>query len=278
MDYSEMLVFHVEKGADLTIACIEADLTDARRFGVVEVDADNRILGFEEKPASPKPLPTDPTKALASMGIYVFNTEKLIRRVIEDSKRDTAHDFGKNVIPDMVAADRVYAWPFEDENKKPVQYWRDIGTIDAYLEANLDLVAVDPIFNLYDREWPIRTYFEQYPPAKTVFADEYEGGRRAVVLDSIIAPGCIISGGCVERSVLSFGCRVEEYAHVENSVLMDDVKVGKGARLRRAIVDKRVVIPDGMSIGYNREQDAKRFLITDSGVCVVPKEMPLGSA
>jgi glucose-1-phosphate adenylyltransferase len=210
------------------------------------------------------------------MGVYLFDTATLVREVIADSKTDSAHDFGKNVIPEMVGGgDRVYAWPFEDENRKPVQYWRDIGTLDAYWEANLDLVAVDPLFNLYDHDWPIHTYTEQYPPAKTVFMEEHHGGRRGVAVDSLLSPGCIISGGRVVRSILCFGVRVDDYAHVEESVLMDQVKVGKRVRLRRAIVDKRVTIPDGMTIGYDREKDAKRFLVTDGGVTVVPKEMPL---
>jgi len=275
MNYSKMIGFHMEKGADLTVACIAVPLSDARRFGVMEIDPDHRIKNFVEKPPAPCPMPSDPDKALASMGIYVFNTEKLIRRVIEDAKRDTEHDFGKNIIPEMVGADRVYAWPFEDENKKPVQYWRDIGTIDAYWEANMDLVAVDPLFNLYDREWPIRAHVEQYPPAKTVFMEEHKGGRRGLLFDSLASPGCIISGGKVVRSILSPDVRVDDHAHVEECVLMDDVKVGKGARLRRTIVDKRVTIPDGMSIGFDHQQDAKRFLVTEGKITVVPKEMPL---
>ncbi len=275
MNYSKMIRYHMQKGADLTIACIAAPLADATRFGVMEVSEDYQVRSFTEKPPDPKPMPSDPAKALASMGIYVFNTEKLVRRVIEDAKRDTAHDFGKNIIPDMVAADRVYAWPFEDENRKPVQYWRDIGTIDAYFEANLDLVAVDPLFNLYDQDWPVRAHVEQYPPAKTVFLEQFDGGRQGLLLDSMVSPGCIVSGGRVARSILSPGVRVDDYADVQECVLLDNVRVGKNAKLRRVIVDKRVTIPDGMTIGHDRDHDAERFLVTAEGVTVVPKEMQL---
>ena len=275
MNYSKMIRYHIEKGADLTIACIAVPLAEAARFGVMETDQDGRIAKFLEKPLEPPPMAGDPTKSLASMGIYVFNTEKLIRRVIEDAKRDTAHDFGKNIIPDMVGADRVFAWPFQDENKKAVQYWRDIGTMDAYWEANMDLVAVDPLFNLYDREWPVRAHVEPHPPAKTVFMEEHKGGRRGRVYDTLISHGCIVSGGKVVRSILSPGVRVDDYAQVEESVLMEDVHVGKRVRLQRVIVDKRVTIPDGMAIGFDHEQDAKRFLVTPGKITVVPKEMPL---
>ncbi|MBM4085147.1 MAG: glucose-1-phosphate adenylyltransferase [Planctomycetes bacterium] len=277
MDYSEMLVAHVEKGADLTIACIEANIEDARRFGVAQVDADNRIIGFEEKPAAPKPLPNDPTKALASMGIYVFNTDSLVRSVVADAKRDSAHDFGKDIIPAMVKADKVYAYNFKDENKKEVKYWRDIGTIDAYWEANMDLVQVSPLFNLYDKDWPIRTHQDQYPPAKTVFADVGPGGRAGMVLQSLVSSGCIISGASVERSILSPDVRVENYSQVTESIIMEGVRIGSWCRLRRCIVDKGVVIPDGAQIGFNRDEDAKRFLVTEKGIAVVPKEAAIGA-
>lgn len=275
MDYRDMLAYHEEKKADLTVPCTEVPIQDAKRFGVVQVDKDFRIIGFEEKSSNPKPLPGKPDKALASMGIYLFNTKTLVQRIIEDVKQESEHDFGKNIIPAMIGRNAVYAYDFKDENKKEVKYWRDIGTLDAYWEANMDLVAVDPIFNLYDKEWPIRTYQEQYPPAKTVFAETHTGGRMGVALDSIVSSGCIISGARVERSLLSPDVRVDCYSEVVDSVIMEHVRIGKNVKIRRAIIDKSVNVPDGMSIGYNIENDAKRFTATEKGIVVVPKEMPL---
>ncbi len=275
MDYRDMLAYHEEKKADLTVPCVEVPIQDAKRFGVIHVDKDFRIISFDEKPSEPKPLPDKPDKALVSMGIYLFNTKTLVQRIIEDVKRESQHDFGKNIIPAMIGRDAVYAYDFKDENKKEVKYWRDIGTLDAYWEANMDLVAVDPIFNLYDKEWPIRTYQEQYPPAKTVFAETHNGGRMGVALDSIVSSGCIISGARVERSLLSPDVRVDCYSEVVDSVIMEHVRIGKHVKIRRAIIDKSVNVPDGMSIGYNFEEDAKRFTVTEKGIVAVPKEMPL---
>ncbi len=277
MNYLDMLQFHEEKEADITVACVEQDIGHAAgQLGVVEADAGGRIEGFEEKPPQPKPTPHDPEKAFCNMGVYVFNTETLIRCVIEDTKsRDTHHDFGKDIVPRAIKKHRVFAYDFRDENRKEVLYWRDIGTIDAYYEANMDLVAVDPVFNLYDREWPIRTYHEQYPPAKTVFAGDYEGGRKVEALDSLISSGCIISGARVVRSILSPGVFVSDNATVENSILMGGVHVGKGAVVRNAIVDKRVRIPGGFQLGVDHKADRKSFTVSEGGVVVVPKGMKI---
>ncbi|MEW6357799.1 MAG: glucose-1-phosphate adenylyltransferase [Planctomycetota bacterium] len=275
MNYADMLAFHIAKQADLTISCITVPLADATRFGVAEIDSSQRIVRFHEKPAKPTPMPSDPAKALASMGIYIFSTEKLIRNVIADAKQNTSHDFGKNIIPQMVKQDRVYAYEFQDENRKDVQYWRDIGTIDAYWEANMDLVGVDPLFDLYSPNWPIRTHQVQYPPAKTVHADEHPGGRLGMVVSSLVSAGCIISGGRVERSILSPDVRVNSYAHISESILLESVRIGRRARIRKAIIDKGVEIPEGAEIGYNLEEEAKRFKVTESGIVVVPKGTPI---
>jgi len=267
MDYQKMVRYHHEKEADLTIACIEVPLAEANRFGIMEVDATGRVVGFQEKPAEPKPMPNNPGMALASMGIYAFARPVLTRVVVEDSERNTSHDFGKEIIPRMVHTHRVFAYPFADENKKATPYWRDVGTIDSYWEANVDLVSVDPQFNLYDKEWPLRTNLPMSPPAKFVFADI--GKRFGVATDSIVSPGCIVSGGMVRRCVLSSDVRVNSYAYVEESILMDGSSVGRHSRVRRAIIEKNVHLPDHTVIGYDLEEDAKRYRVTPSGIVVV---------
>ena len=271
MDYRKMLHYHMEKQADLTVGAVEAPLEEAHRFGVLQVDEQYRILGFQEKPKTPRPMPSDPNKVLASMGIYLFNTEVLVRRVVEDAKRPTSHDFGKDVIPAMVGRDKVFAYPFEDENKKPIKYWRDIGTLEAYWEANMDLLAVDPLFNLYDKDWPIRTFQEQFPPVKTVLSN---GGMRGMALDSLVSPGCIISGARVVHSVLSPDVRIEIGSEIIDSVVLEGVRIGKNASIKRAIIDKGVVVPDNTHIGHNLEEDRRHFTVTDNDIVVVPKEMP----
>ncbi|HHT9154550.1 MAG TPA: glucose-1-phosphate adenylyltransferase [Candidatus Tripitaka sp. YC43] len=271
MDYRKMLHYHMEKQADLTVGAVEAPLEEAHRFGVLQVDEQYRILGFQEKPETPSPMPSDHKKVLASMGIYLFNTEVLVRRVVEDAKRPTSHDFGKDVIPAMVGRDKVFAYPFEDENKKPIKYWRDIGTLEAYWEANMDLLAVDPLFNLYDKDWPIRTFQEQFPPVKTVLSN---GEMRGVALDSLVSPGCIISGARVVHSVLSPDVRIEIGSEIIDSVVLEGVRIGKNASIKRAIIDKGVVVPDNTHIGHNPEEDHRHFTVTDKGIVVVPKEMP----
>ena len=226
MNYAEMFHWLLAKGADAVVGALDIPIEDAPRFGVISVDEDLRINRFDEKPTHPTPIPGDPTHAFASMGIYLFKTDAIKKYLIADAQEGTAHDFGKNIIPRMIKEGRVYAFKFQDENKKAVKYWRDIGTLDAYWEANMDLVAVDPLFNLYDPKWPIRTYQGQFPPAKFVFAQDYQGGRMGVALDSVVCGGCIVSGGRVQNSVLSPNVRVLDHAEVRESIVMENVVIG----------------------------------------------------
>ncbi len=271
MNYAEMVAFHEQSKAGVTVGVIEMSKSQAKGFGVLEVDANSRVVGFQEKPAQPKTIPGEPDKCFASMGIYIFNRQYLEQALVEDAHDPkSSHDFGKDVIPKATRDVRVIAYNFKDENKKSSKYWRDIGTLDAYYAANMDLIEVTPQFNLYDKDWPIRTYQEQHPPAKTVFADELNG-RVGTVLDSLVCNGCIISGGRVRRSILSPDVRVNSFAEVEDSILMEHVDVGRYAKIRRAIIDKDVIIPRYAEIGYNLEEDRKRFLVTESGIVVVSK-------
>jgi glucose-1-phosphate adenylyltransferase len=272
MDYRKMIAYHLEKRADLTVGAIRMDRRLSREFGVIEVDADWRIIGFEEKPEEPKTIPGDPEGILASMGIYVFNTEIMVRRLIEDARSDSTHDFGKDVIPAMIGKDEVLAFDFKHGDQGRSGYWRDVGTIDAYFEANMDLVSVTPQLNLYDPQWPILTYQSSYPPAKTVLEEK---GRMGTAINSILSNGCIISGGSVRRSILSPRVMVHSYAEVEDSILLEGVDIGRHARIRRTIIDKDVQIPSHMEIGYNLDEDAKRFTVTGSGIVVVPKGIRL---
>jgi len=275
MDYAPFLRFHQKKDADLTISCIEMEATEATRFGVVEVDETDKILGFEEKPQRPRTIPGKEGYALASMGVYLFKRETLVKVLEEDARaKGSSHDFGRDVIPFMVKHFRVFAYRFGRGRAKDSGYFRDIGTIDAYFQANMDLASVSPIFNLYDKKWPVRTYEGQYPPAKTVFADEKKG-RVGKALDSIICSGVIISGGVVERSILSPGVRINSYAHVSESILFHNVTVGMRAKIRRAIIDKNVRIPDGMKIGYDLSKDRERFFVSEGGIVVIPKGVSL---
>lgn len=275
MNYAEMYYWLMAKQADAVVGAIDIPIQDASRFGVISVDEDYRIVRFDEKPAQPTPLPGDPAHAFASMGIYLFRTSAIRKFLMADAQESGAHDFGKNIIPRMIEEQRVYAFKFQDANKKAVQYWRDIGTLDAYWEANMDLVAVDPLFNLYDPEWPIRTYQGQFPPAKFVFSQDYQGGRMGIALDSIICGGCIVSGARVQNSVLSPNVRVLDHADVRESILMENVTIGAHSRIKRAIIDKDVTIPPHTEIGYNRDADARQFTITDSGLVVISKGMKL---
>jgi glucose-1-phosphate adenylyltransferase len=275
MNYAEMYDFALSKQADAVVGAIEFPLAEATRFGVIGVNEDCQILRFEEKPPNPFPLPSDPTRAFVSMGIYLFKTSVLRNFLIQDARLDSVHDFGRNIIPQMINASRVYAFNFEDQNKKAVKYWRDIGTLDAYWEANMDLVSVDPQFNLYDQSWPIRTYQGQFPPAKFVFAQDYEGGRMGIALDSVVCGGCIISGGRVQNSVLSPNVVVHDHAEVRESVVMENVVIGERAQIRRAIIDKDVVIPPKTEIGYDLDADLKRFTVTETGLVVISKGMKL---
>lgn len=269
MNYEKMIRQHRQTEADLTIAAIETPLEEANRFGVFEVDATNRVVGFEEKPDQPKALPGVPDKALASMGVYVFNVDVLRQSVCKDAEMSgSSHDFGKNIIPRLVRDHAaVYAYNFQDENKKESKYWRDVGTIDTYWEANMDLVSVDPHFNLYDRAWPMRTNLPTLPPAKFVFAEA--GQRFGVAVDSIVSPGCIISGGMADRCVLGPEVRINSYAHVKESILLERSSIGRNCRIRRAIIEKNVHIPEDTVIGYDLAEDAKRFRVTHLGVVVI---------
>lgn len=275
MNYAEMLDYLQEKNADAIVGAIEFPVSEASSFGVISVDEHYQILSFDEKPANPTPMPNDPHHAFVSMGIYLFKTKAIRERLMEDASESTPHDFGKNIIPRMIQENRVFAFKFQDKNKKAVKYWRDIGTLDAYWEANMDLVSVDPLFNLYDQNWPIRTYQGQFPPAKFVFAQDFDGGRMGVALDSVVCGGCIISGGRVQNSVLSPNVIVQDHADVRESVVMENVVIGEHARIRRAIIDKDVVIPPKTEIGYDREADRRRFTVTDSGLVAISKGMKL---
>lgn len=267
MDYMKMLRGHEEKAAAVTLAAIEVPLEDGRRFGIVAVDEAGRVTGFLEKPAEPPSMPGSPGMALASMGIYVFNHDVLVRALEADAARtDSVHDFGRNIIPSLITEGRVFVYPFYDENKKAAKYWRDIGTLDAYYEANMDLCQVNPEFNLYDPEWPLRTYMPQAPPAKFVFAEEW---RRGEAEDSLISQGCIVSGSRIHGSILCPNVRVHSFCTIEESILMPGVRVGRHARVRRAIIDRDVHIPRGATIGYDLEEDRRRHTVSDGGVVVV---------
>jgi glucose-1-phosphate adenylyltransferase len=271
MNYRKMLDQHRDSGAEVTVATLEVDVADAaRRFGVIETDQNWRIIGFEEKPANPIPSRIHPGKVNASMGVYIFNTQLLVPILIADAEDPTSsHDFGKDIIPRILGKHRVFAYNFRDENKKETSYWRDVGTIDAYYEANMDLVAVSPVFNLYDKSWPLNTWQQQYPPAKFVFADPE---RMGVALDSIVAGGSIVSGGRVKGSVLGYDVRVNSYCDVEDSIIFNHVNVGRHSRIRKAIIDRHVSLPEGTVIGYDAEADRKKYQITDDGVVVVVRE------
>jgi len=271
MDYERLIDFHLRNRADMTIGVLPVARHEAsRQFGVMEVDAENRVVGFEEKPLEPKPFPGDPRECLASMGIYVCTTRFLFEELCRDAtRRGSRHDFGGDVIPSIMHSNRVFAYPFVDANRKQTAYWRDVGTLDAYYEANMDLVSVDPQLNLYDDAWPIRTYQRNAPPPKFVFAGE---SRRGVALDSIVCPGSIISGGRVQRSILGPQCRVHSYAEVNDSILFSRVSIGRSARVRRAIIDKGSEIPPGMEVGYDPQLDrARGFIVTDSSVTVISR-------
>ena len=275
MDYGKLVAQHDATGADATVGAVEIPISEARAFGTMEVDAEGRITAFREKIADPQPIPGKPDRVLANMGVYCFTTEVLVRALAADSRKDTRHDFGHNILPSLVAAGRLHAYPFVDENRKETLYWRDIGTLDSYYEASMDLVAVDPVFNLYDKLWPLRTMPRQVPPAKFVFADEGPDERMGVALDSVVSGGCILSGGRVERSVLSPEVRVRSYASVEACVLMDRVDIGRRARIRRAILDKDVHVPEGFVVGEDPEDDRRRFQVTSGGVVVIPRGVRL---
>jgi len=269
MDYRTMLESHCSTGADLTVACIEVPVAQASQLGVMEVDADSRVVGFEEKPAEPRGLPGRPGTALASMGIYIFNTHTLVRTLVDDARQNTDHDFGKNIIPALVERGGVFAYNFQEGNQNHTAYWRDIGVLDAYWQANLDLVDLSPEFDLYDPSWPVRTYPEPYPPAR-VFAGC--GGRsEPTLLRAIVSGGGVLSDCHIDRSVLSYGVRVGAGAEVHDSILHEGVCIGDGAQVSRAILDKHAVVPPGARVGYDLEDDRLRYTVTPGNVVVVPK-------
>jgi glucose-1-phosphate adenylyltransferase len=278
MDVSQMLRFHHDSGAEATVAAIPVPAGEMHQYGIVECDASQRVTGFLEKPAPP---PGVTGTRLASMGLYVFTTAPLVRALTEDAERPgSAHDFGRDILPRFAATGRLYAYDFSrnvvpESTEAERGYWRDVGTLDAYWQASADLVSVTPVFNLYNPAWPIYSAFFPSPPAKFVFADK-ETNRVGIATDSMVSEGCIISGGRVDRSILGLRVRVNSFSEVAESILFDDVDVGRHARIRRAIIDKAVRIPAGMEIGYDLEADRERFTVSEGGIVVVPKGMDLG--
>jgi len=273
-NYELMMKQHADCGADVTLATIQIDPAETPRFGVVDVDRDSRVNGFEEKPKQTQlRSPHNPNKCSGSMGVYLFNTDVLIPALLKDAEDpNSSHDFGKDILPKMVNDYRVYAYDFVDENKKEALYWRDVGTLEAYYEANMDIVSVSPVFNLYDAAWPIRTHQRQYPPAKFVFG---EPGRTGTAIDSIVSAGCIISGASVRSSVLSPDVRVNSYSELENCIMFSHVNVGRHCRLRKCIVDRDVHIPEGSVIGFDPEEDKKKYFVSEDGITVVTRDYSL---
>ena len=275
MDYGPLLAYHEEKGAEMTVACVGVSLNDARDFGVMSVAEDFRVLSFDEKPAEPRPMPGATDIALASMGNYVFNTDFLFRKLEEDAVNTaSSHDFGHDIIPSIIDDHRVFAYPFLDGKTGRQPYWRDVGTLDAFWEANMELVAVAPELNLYDRDWPIRTYHLQLPSAKFVFRDN---GRTGKALDSVVSAGCVISGSAVVDSLLFSNVRVHSFSEIHASVLLPEVEVGRNCRITRAVIDRGCQIPPGTIIGEDPDTDARRFRVTERGVVLVTATM-LGQA
>jgi glucose-1-phosphate adenylyltransferase len=274
MDYQKMLDHHLRIGADVTLATILIDPSESPRFGIVDVDREERVVGFEEKPATTRlRSPYNRDMVSGSMGVYVFNTDVLLPVLLKDAEDpNSSHDFGHDVLPKLLADYKVYSYNFIDENKKEALYWRDVGTLEAYYEANMDLVAVSPVFNLYDKAWPIRSHQRQYPPAKFVFA---EAGRTGMAVDSIVSAGSIISGGAVRNSVLSPDVRVNSYTELEESIVFSHVNIGRHCRIRRAIIDRDVHIPEGSVIGFDPEEDKDKYFVTDSGITVVTRDYSL---
>jgi glucose-1-phosphate adenylyltransferase len=274
MNYGRMLNQHSDSGADVTLATILIDPEETFRFGVVDMDRDGRVTGFEEKPKQTElRSPHNPEKVDASMGIYLFNTDVLIPVLLKDAEDpNSSHDFGHDILPKMVDDYRIFAFNFVDENRKEALYWRDVGTLEAYYEANMDIVSVSPVFNLYDSHWSIRTHQRQYPPAKFVFG---EPGRTGTAVDSIVSAGCIVSGSLVKNSILSPDVRVNSYSEVDASILFSHVNVGRHCRIRRAILDRDVHVPEGTTIGYDTEADRQRYFVTETGITVVTRDYSL---
>jgi glucose-1-phosphate adenylyltransferase len=272
MDYRRPLNQHLQNHAELTVGAIEMPSSEASQFGVIEVDDAWRILGFQEKPKKPREMPGKPGISLVSMGVYLFNRETLEKVLIEDARDvESAHDFGRNIIPSMIHRYPVYAFPFADPETNRPRYWRDVGTVDAFFEANQDLANVTPVLDLYNPRWPLRTHMPQLPPPKFVFAQDFPGGRRGVAFDSMVSVGSVISGGEVRRSILSPGVRVNSFAQVHKSILMDGVRVGRHAQIRNAIIDKEVTIPERVRIGYDLEGDREKYFVSPGGIVVISK-------
>ncbi|WP_130538046.1 glucose-1-phosphate adenylyltransferase [Thiomicrorhabdus indica] len=271
MDYSNMLLAHANSGADVTIGCIEVPIDEARGFGVMSVDDSLEITKFTEKPANPDPMPGKPDMALASMGIYIFSTEFLFQKLIEDRDNpDSSRDFGKDIIPSIIDSQYVQAYPFVDKEENPL-YWRDVGTVESFWKANLDLCSIEPELNLYNRDWPIWTYQAQMPPAKFIFDDE---GRRGEAIDSLVSGGCIISGARIKRSIISSGSRIHSYSLIKDSVLLPRVDVGRNCRIQNAVIDKGTIIPPNTVIGEDPVADAERFYLEESsGIVLVTPDM-----
>jgi glucose-1-phosphate adenylyltransferase len=270
MDYAKLIGYHVQKAADLTVACMQVRRSEAHRFGIMQVDDKNRIVDFEEKPAAPRHMPGRPDVFLGSMGVYVFNTEELVRQVIADSKVDTAHDFGKNIIPGMIAGHDVFMYNFS-QGAAGRPYWRDIGTLDAYWQASMDLLGAQPSFELSDSTWPLRTYHPQHPPARIIST---QNTRDGMAVNSLISAGTTINNARVADSIISPRVNIEPGACIESSVIMHGTTIGAGARIRNAIIDKDVTVPPGTEIGFDAEKDRRHFTVTDSGLVVIPKEQP----
>jgi glucose-1-phosphate adenylyltransferase len=271
MDYGPMIAFHVEKDADITVGVVQVPIASAHQFGVMMVDDNQQVLRFSEKPARPEPMPGNNDMVLASMGIYVFGLDFLKKRLAADAANpDSAHDFGRNVIPETIASGRVFAYPFEDVKTAAQAYWRDVGTVDGFYEANMELIYVTPELNLYDEDWPIWTYQEHVPACKFVLDED---GRRGEAINSLVAGGCIVSGATVRESLLFVNTHVSERSHIYRSVLLPNVRVGCNCRISRAILDEGCVVPDGTHIGENPQADRERFHVTARGVVLVTPDM-----
>ncbi|MFQ5636189.1 MAG: glucose-1-phosphate adenylyltransferase, partial [Gammaproteobacteria bacterium] len=271
MDYGPMVAFHAQRDADVTVGVVQVPIRQAREYGVMTIDKESRIVRFMEKPQKPEPMPGQDDVALASMGIYVFETEFLRQRLEEDAADpDSAHDFGRNIIPATIGSDRAYAYPFQNVETEAQAYWRDVGTVDAYYDANMELIHVKPELNLYDEDWPIWTYQEQVPSAKFVLDDE---GRRGRAINSMIAGGAIVSGAEVIESLLFHNVTVDECSHIFRSVVLPHVEIARNCRISRAIIDEGCIVPDGTVIGDDRAVDAERFHVTENGIVLVTRRM-----
>ena len=271
MDYGPMLAEHAANNADMTIGCLEVPLETAKAFGVMSVDGEGRIIGFSEKPESPQPVPGRDDVALASMGIYIFNTQFLYEQLIRDADMSSsAHDFGNDIIPSVIDNYRVFSYAFRDVQDDSQGYWRDVGTVDAFWAANMELVSVTPELNLYDDQWPIWTHQEQLPPAKFIFDDE---GRRGQAIDSMVSGGCLISGATVRNSLLFSKVRVHSFSEIQDSVILPGVEIGRNCKIRKTVIDKGCKIPEGTVIGEDPKADAERFHVSEEGVVLVVPEM-----